>query len=320
MRFIFLRENSKSSLELNLADRSFRIAAAFAVFLITMSIVFAVVWLTQIINASVEQRAQVMVAEELQTIRQSLVEQELQTQREYDLLMKSVADMKARMLRLDAVGEQAVKVAKLDPAEFNFGQAPAVGGPLQVSAMSDENGFLFDQQKSDSLQRIEAMIDSLDQSLNHAERQHAMLSLFLYDRNIAEQVSPSGRPVRRGWLSSNYGYRSDPFTGKRAWHNGVDYASKAGEDVLSVGAGVVTSVDRRSGYGITVEVSHGNGVVTRYAHLAESLVSIGDSVLKGQTIAIVGSTGRSTGPHVHLEVIVDNKTVNPRTYLRSARI
>jgi murein DD-endopeptidase MepM/ murein hydrolase activator NlpD len=142
--------------------------------------------------------------------------------------------------------------------------------------------------------------------------------LLLVSR-LQRQVKPSGWPVERGWISSAFGMRTDPFTGRRAMHTGTDFAGRAGADVLSVAAGIVTEAGPRFGYGMVVEINHGNGYVTRYGHNARVLVKPGDKVNKGQRIALIGSTGRSTGPHVHFEVLFNDKVVNPTEYIEASR-
>jgi len=119
-----------------------------------------------------------------------------------------------------------------------------------------------------------------------------------------------------GWLSSNYGNRLDPFTGKRAWHNGVDFAGREGSDIVAVASGVVSWSGERYGYGKMVEVAHGEGVTTRYAHNLENTVKVGDMVRRGEVIALMGNSGRSTGPHVHFEVFKNGRPVDPASYLR----
>jgi murein DD-endopeptidase MepM/ murein hydrolase activator NlpD len=128
-------------------------------------------------------------------------------------------------------------------------------------------------------------------------------------------VKPSGRPVREGYISSYFGERMDPFNGEEAMHKGVDFATDAGADVLAVASGIVTWSGPREGYGNLVEINHGNGYTTRYAHNAQTLVSVGDTVERGQAVAVVGSTGRSTGPHVHFEVLRDGTQINPMAFV-----
>jgi murein DD-endopeptidase MepM/ murein hydrolase activator NlpD len=160
-----------------------------------------------------------------------------------------------------------------------------------------------------------AALDELGAGLNDREQKLSVLESLLMSRSLDERVMPSGRPVEDGWLSSKYGKRNDPFTGKQEFHKGLDFAGKKGSEVVVVGDGVVTWSGKRSGYGNMIEVSHGNGYVTRYGHNQKNLVNVGDTVRKGQQIALMGSTGRSTGPHVHFEVMHDGKTVNPVKYI-----
>jgi murein DD-endopeptidase MepM/ murein hydrolase activator NlpD len=136
-------------------------------------------------------------------------------------------------------------------------------------------------------------------------------------RNLRERIIPSGRAVEQGHLSSKFGKRIDPFTGKQEQHKGIDVAGKEGSRIMAVGDGVVTWSGERTGYGNLVEINHGDGFVTRYGHNKLPLVNAGETVRKGQAIALMGSTGRSTGPHVHIEVVHNGKQVNPTKYLNN---
>jgi murein DD-endopeptidase MepM/ murein hydrolase activator NlpD len=142
---------------------------------------------------------------------------------------------------------------------------------------------------------------------------------MMMNRNLQAEVKPAGRPITRGWLSSYFGSRTDPFTGRRAHHSGIDFAGKMGSDIVVVAAGVVTFSGRRSGYGNLVEVNHGNGYVTRYGHCSKNLVKVGTTVKKGQVIAKMGTSGRSTGPHVHFEVLYNGRAVDPKRYIHASR-
>ena len=136
---------------------------------------------------------------------------------------------------------------------------------------------------------------------------------------ISEQQRLNGQPVEKGWISSHFGQRTDPFTGKPAMHNGMDFAGREGSSIIAVAAGVVTWAGHQSGYGNLVEVSHGDGFVTRYAHNKQNLVEAGAIVRKGDTIALMGSSGRSTGAHVHYEVYKHGRPVDPSSYVRRTR-
>jgi murein DD-endopeptidase MepM/ murein hydrolase activator NlpD len=221
-----------------------------------------------------------------------------------DALAMRVGQIQAQMLRLNALGERLVSKADLDAEEFDFDSVPATGGPQQVSELS-----------STGLDDFLATLDTLDASLADRANKLSVLETMLMERSLRERLMPSGRPIGKGWLSSKFGKRADPFTGKQEYHKGVDFAGKEGADVLAVGDGVVTWSGRRSGYGNLVEINHGNGYVTRYGHNRSNTVEVGETVKKGQQIALLGSTGRSTGPHVHFEVLRNGKQVNPAKFI-----
>jgi murein DD-endopeptidase MepM/ murein hydrolase activator NlpD len=158
-------------------------------------------------------------------------------------------------------------------------------------------------------------ISSLDKTLHGQEQQLMVLESVLLKRKLHQRVYPQGRPVRAGYLSSRFGRRTDPFTGKGAYHRGVDFAGRAGSEIVAVAAGVVTYSGPRSGYGNMVEINHGNGYVTRYAHNAENLVAVGDDIAQGQSVALMGSTGRATGPNLHFEVRHLGRPVDPLRHI-----
>ena len=227
-------------------------------------------------------------------------------QADLNALTLRVGQMQAQMLRLNALGERLVQQGDFAEGEFDFNNPPAVGGPQDVAGL-----------QSTELNDFMGMLDELMIELDDREQKLNVLESLLMDRNLRERVMPSGRPVETGWLSSKFGKRTDPFTGKQEHHEGVDFAGKEGADVVAVGDGVVSWTGKRSGYGNMVEVTHGNGYVTRYGHNKKSLVEVGETVKKGQSIALMGSTGRSTGPHVHFEVLRNGKTVNPGKYINN---
>ena len=217
-----------------------------------------------------------------------------------------LAKLQARIVRLDALGERLTNVANLGEGEFDFSQPPAMGGPV-VDTGANITPFNYMQQ----LKRLAG-------DLENRELQLAILESLVVDRKIQNDVFLAGRPVLKGWMSSRFGMRNDPITGRRAWHNGVDFAGKEGADVVTVAAGVVVYASRRNGYGEMIEVNHGGGRSTRYGHHKELLVKVGDIVKKGQVIGLMGSSGRSTGPHVHFEVFKNGKVVDPASYIHRA--
>ena len=225
-------------------------------------------------------------------------------QADIDALTLRIGKMQGQMLRLNALGERLVDQGDLDKEEFDFDAVPAVGGP------GDEVEL-----QSVPLAEFLSMLDTLDSEMQDREQKLSVLESLLMSRSLHERVMPSGRPIAEGWLSSRYGKRNDPFTGKQDFHKGLDFAGKKGSEVIVVGDGVVSWTGKRSGYGNLVEVNHGNGYINRYGHNQRHLVEVGEKVKKGQQIALMGSTGRSTGPHVHFEVLHNGKTVNPSKYI-----
>lgn len=225
-------------------------------------------------------------------------------QADLDALTLRIGQLQAQMLRLNALGERLVRQGDLDQAEFDFDSVPPMGGPQEALV-----------EKSVPFNEFLNMLDELDREMSDREQKLSVMESVLLNRSLSERVMPSGRPIKEGWLSSRYGKRNDPFTGKREMHKGLDFAGTMGDDVVAVGDGVVSWSGKRYGYGNLVEITHGNGYATRYGHNQRNLVKVGDKVKKGELIALMGSSGRSTGPHVHFEVLRNGKAVNPSRYL-----
>ncbi len=231
------------------------------------------------------------------------------TRAELDALALRLGQMQAHVMRLDALGRRLTEMAELDRGEFDFSQPPAQGGPGAGPAAEE----------GQAAPELLAALDRLERQIEDRTRQLAVLEDLLLERRLRRESAPAGRPVRWGWISSYFGRRTDPFTGKREYHHGVDFAGKLGSPVVAVASGIVTWSGERYGYGLMVEIDHGDGYVTRYAHNLRNLVRVGERVKKGQTVALMGSTGRSTGPHVHFEVLHRGRVVNPLRYIRTAR-
>lgn len=235
-----------------------------------------------------------------------------------DALAIRVAQLNARMIRLDALGRRLTDMADIDAEEFDFDSDPAIGGPEEpLSAGSRSAGSMFAGSNLAMPEVLDAM-QSLDMQLSDRQSQLNVLESVLMNQNLKERVYPQGRPVGSGWISSYFGKRTDPFTGKAANHTGIDFAGKIGAEIISVADGVVTWSGDRYGYGIMVEINHGNGYSTRYAHNSENRVAVGDEVRKGQIVALMGETGRATGPNLHFEVLRNGTRVNPVKFIREA--
>ncbi|MBU0501497.1 MAG: M23 family metallopeptidase [Gammaproteobacteria bacterium] len=221
-----------------------------------------------------------------------------------DALALRLGSLQAHVMRLDALGERLTQLGKLDREEFNFNEAPPMGGLEGIG--SDEPASAADLIKE---------LDALNATLEDREWKLDLLEAMLMNRKLQLEVQPSGKPVARGWITSRFGVRFDPFSGRQAMHSGVDFNGRPGTEIFTVASGLVVYSGDKPGYGKVVDIKHGNGYVTRYGHNLKNVVSVGDTVTKGQTIALLGSTGRSTGPHVHFEVIKDGQAINPVKYL-----
>jgi murein DD-endopeptidase MepM/ murein hydrolase activator NlpD len=216
-----------------------------------------------------------------------------------------LAEQQARLLRVDALGERLTTIAKLDKGEFDFGKAPAVGGP--------ESDDLGDAYKPPEFMQV---LEQLANQIADRQQQLNTLEALMAKRKLQNDVFVAGSPVKGGWISSPFGNRTDPFNGNVSHHSGVDFAGKLGSEIVAVASGVVTyAEDDQSGYGKMVEVTHGSKFKTRYSHNKLNLVKVGDIVKKGQVIALMGDSGRSTGPHVHFEVYEDGRVTNPAIYI-----
>ncbi|HLT90650.1 MAG TPA: M23 family metallopeptidase [Woeseiaceae bacterium] len=246
------------------------------------------------------------LADELAAQRAALAETRRSAEDTLDALAIRIGQMNARIIRLDALGRRLTEMAGLDDGEFDFGSDPALGGPEEPTLSAAVPAEV-----------LGAMV-SLEQQLDSREAQLNVLESVLMNQNLVDRVYPAGRPVKAGWMSSYFGRRTDPFTGKPAHHKGVDFAGKPGTEVVAVADGIVTWSAQRYGYGQMVEINHGNGYSTRYAHNAQNLVQVGDEVKKGQTVALMGDTGRATGPNLHFEVLHEGRQVNPVDFIRRA--
>lgn len=237
--------------------------------------------------------------------RQLMVGNKEKAEQHIRALTMRMSEIQARLIRLDALGERLVEVAGLPPSEFEFSSSLGLGGPTDVDL-----GDAY--QKPDFIQQLDDMLYELELR----EEKIAVLEKLIRGDKFRHEAFIAGSPVERGWKSSNYGRRTDPFTGRLAWHKGVDFAGKHGSNVLAVAGGVVTWSGYKKGYGNLVEINHGGGYSTRYGHNSENIVTVGEVVGKGDVVAKMGTTGRSTGPHVHFEVLLNNKQVNPSKYIR----
>jgi murein DD-endopeptidase MepM/ murein hydrolase activator NlpD len=222
-----------------------------------------------------------------------------------DALGIRLGGLQAQVSRITAVEQRLASAAGIDLEDFNFSSEPGVGGPSSPGEGTDI-----------SQRDILAAIDEIERQLRQRELEFEALGFLLSDQLRAGRQLPSGWPVEGGWISSSFGSRTNPVSGKKQFHNGVDIPGHRGSDVTVVADGIVTISEKSGYYGWLVEVNHGDGYITRYGHNDSNLVTVGQKVQKGEAIAILGNTGRSTGPHVHFEVRRHDRSLNPSKYLR----
>ncbi|WP_018293671.1 M23 family metallopeptidase [Mariprofundus ferrooxydans] len=215
---------------------------------------------------------------------------------------RALGELQAKMTRLDALGSRLVDVASLDKSEFDFGMEPALGGLRQPGVAVDAPV-------------VQQGVAQVDARLKQMDAQFTALDYMLESKRTQLDARPHTWPTKGGWISSGFGPRIDPFTGGQAMHYGVDIANKPGAPVLASSAGVVSFAGKMQDFGYVVDVDHGYGYSTRYAHMSSLSVKIGDVVEDRQKLGRVGSTGHSTGPHIHYEVRHYGKLVNPRQFL-----
>ena len=225
-------------------------------------------------------------------------------QREINALAARLGELQAQANRLNALGERLTRVGQLQDGEFDFERPAGVGGAEAV----------HDMPKAE----LGEGLDQLDSQFKASGEQLSVLESLLFNRQLDMNAVPSREPINNSYITSAFGGRADPIVGGRQFHKGIDFNARSGDPVLAVADGVVSYSAARSGYGNTVEVDHGNGYVTRYAHNSRLTRKVGALVRAGEEIAKAGSTGRSTGAHVHFEVWQDGRVVNPRKFLSQA--
>ncbi|MCU4674205.1 M23 family metallopeptidase [Catenovulum sp. 2E275] len=240
--------------------------------------------------------------------KKQLIDLKQKTEVEITALKLKLAELQSYALRMNALGARVAEQADISGDEFNFAEQPATGGP-------EEHTHDFELQADSADFSLLNQMDALLEKFNFQEQQLHLLESVMLNHNISEQIYISGRPITSGWLSSYYGIRKDPFSGLPAKHKGIDFAGQEGSEVVATGSGVVTWAGERYGYGNLVEIDHGHGMKTRYGHNKEITVTVGEIVTKGTQIAVMGSTGRSTGPHVHYEILKNGKQIDPLKYV-----
>jgi murein DD-endopeptidase MepM/ murein hydrolase activator NlpD len=295
MQIIIISPNNTSHRHWQVSPKNLFMFAGFSVLLLIVSFIY--------INQqfSFSSRSTVAVVTSPAPSRNEPIDQQEETGLQ-DYYAKRLGQLQAESIRLTALTEKLAEIAGVDVTEFQLNTVPAQGG-------IDENG----ESLTPELFKIE--ISQLTSRFTEQNKQLATIQKLFLTRDSITSAIPQGRPIAGGWLSSSYGYRIDPFNGKKTFHSGIDFAAKEGTNVNAVADGIVSFIGERSGYGELIELDHGNGYVTRYAHNEKIIVKTGDRIKKGEAIALLGSTGRSTGPHVHFEVLLEGTKIDPYKFV-----
>lgn len=289
--------------------RSFTISVPQVVFLLLLFLLM-VVSLAVLLNYFSLRYAVTNKSPYLQSLLESVqAEQSRHTQsylrESLNTMAARLGEMQAKLLRLDTLGDRLTKLAGFNPKEFMFDQPPARGGPAPGNQAQELSMI-------DLVKQMEVLAQQLDDRSDKLGVLESRLTLV----HAKKQLLPTQLPVTTGWFSSNFGWRIDPFTGLNAFHEGMDFMAPEGEMVTAAAGGVVVYSGVHPQYGNMIEIDHGNGLITRYAHASRLTAKIGDVVLRGQKIAEVGNTGRSTGAHLHFEVRQWGAPQNPARFLQ----
>jgi murein DD-endopeptidase MepM/ murein hydrolase activator NlpD len=244
----------------------------------------------------------VMTATQAETTRQDrYVKQNLAA------MATKLGQMQAQLMRLDALGERVQGLAGIRPEEFNFKELPGRGGAEPSPGASHEF----------TLGEFQSALDELATAVEHRSDYMNVVETALMEDKVKAKLLPTIQPVNVAYNASSFGWRVDPFTGNQAFHPGIDFAAPIGTPIVAAAGGVVIAAEYHHEYGNMLEIDHGNDLVTRYGHTSKLYVKVGDIVRRGQHVADIGSTGRSTGPHLHFEVLVKGVPQNPSKFLNA---
>jgi lysostaphin len=223
------------------------------------------------------------------------------------LMARKLGEMQAELMRLDALGERVQGLAGVKPTEFNFREAPGRGGPAPSMDGTSSHDL--------TLSEFQGLLDAMASDLEHRSDYMNVVESTLMTDKVQSKMMPTSQPVNVSYNASGFGYRIDPFTGRSAMHEGIDFPAPIGTPIVAAAGGVVTTAEFHPQYGNMLEIDHGNDIITRYAHTSRILVHVGDIVRRGQHVADIGTTGRSTGPHLHFEVRIKGVAQNPSKFL-----
>lgn len=306
MKVILLKDNTGRNGALCLSGRKLLFAAAALFAVLPLVLGFASYWAVATIDRSlnpfVDPEYRIAVETRVNEQQQEMLKTRDYVRQHMDVLGRRIGSLQAQVSRINAVEMRIAESSGINLSDFQFEQDPPLGGAT---------GAEKDSEQID----IENAIVAIEKELSLRESEIAAVDFLLSRNSLETQQTPAGWPVKGGWVSSNFGSRMHPMTGKKQFHRGVDIPGKLGASVLAVADGVVTRSEKSGAYGWMIEIDHGDSYETLYGHNRKNLVAVGETVVKGQAIAEIGSTGRSTGPHVHFEVSKNKRSINPVKYL-----
>lgn len=238
----------------------------------------------------------------------------LSSQSHLDAYAKQIGELQARIMRLDAQNQRLAKLAGDKPQQAPKTQSPD-NSEQSPNYLNPNRGGPLVHEKPMSESDLKAAIEALMQTVDARDEYQSVIEAKILQQSVLKDMLPNSSPVRAGYNSSSYGWRIDPFNGHKAFHEGLDFPADSGTPILAAADGIVTAAEQTPDYGNIVKIQHGSGLETRYAHASKILVHVGDRVTKGQQVALVGNTGRSTGPHLHYEIRLNGNALDPRQYL-----
>lgn len=307
MKIILLKDNTAKNGAFCLSGHKLLISGAALLIAMPVFLGLATYWVVSAIDRSlnpfVDPQYRIAVESRVNEQQQEMLKTRNYVRQHMDVLGRRVGSLQAQVSRINAVELRIAQASNIDLADFQFEQDPPVGGVKLTESVDSEQVD------------IENAIVAIEKELALRESEIAAVDFLLSRNSLETQQTPAGWPVEGGWVSSNFGSRLHPISGKKQFHRGVDIPGKEGSSVLAVADGVVVRSKKGGTYGWMIELDHGDGYTTLYSHNRRNLVSQGETVVKGQAIAEIGSTGRSTGPHVHFEVAKNKRSINPVRYL-----
>lgn len=239
----------------------------------------------------------------------------LSTQSHLDAYAKQIGELQARILRLDAQNQRLSKLAGVRSTAEPINERTLVNEVPTSTPLGQGGPLVKDSPLSE--EDLKATIEQMSADLDFRDAFQGKIEAKLLQKSVLREMLPNSSPVEAAYSSSSYGWRIDPMSGHRAFHEGLDFPASVGMPVFAAADGIVITAVQTPDYGNLLKIDHGSGLETRYAHNSRLLVKPGDRVMKGQKIALIGSTGRSTGPHLHYEIRLNGNPLDPREYLRN---